>query len=324
MSDIQMKSLFSERIELFLAEKQALGFCYDNGRIIMSNFDRFCIKNFPVESFLTQGLAIGWAKRRDGEQNQTMRGRHSLIREFAKYLISSGESAYLLPVKIVGSGAKSIPYIFEEEEILAFWDELDKIRPRYNSPYRHIVLPAMFRVMYCCGLRPQEVRKLATCDVDLTAGKIFIRESKERKDRIVMMADDVAQLCRTYDKKIQTLLPHRNIFFPCKGGEMYNQSAFGKAIIDVWKGTGLKWRGHRRPRNYDFRHTFATHRLYKWMHEGKDLTAMLPYLSEYMGHVNLSSTFYYVHLVPGMFESMSGVDYSQFQDLIPEVDADDE
>ena len=139
-----------------------------------------------------------------------------------------------------------------------------------------------------------------------------------------MMSNDVAELCRVYDKKIRALLPRRRIFFPGKDGEMYHKSTFGTVIIDIFKGTGLRWRGHRRPRNYDFRHTFATHRLYKWMHEGKDLTAMLPYLSEYMGHRNLSSTFYYIHLVPGMFESMSGVDYSQFQDLLPEVETDDE
>ena len=58
------------------------------------------------------------------------------------------------------------------------------------------------------------------------------------------------------------------------------------------------------------------------MNEGKDLSAMLPYLSEYMGHTTLSSTFYYIHLVPGMFEFMSGIDYSGFQDLLPEVGVD--
>ena len=323
VSDIQFKSAFAKRIELFLAEKQALGFRYSYGYAIMSNFDRFCVKNFTCEFSLTQEVVMAWAKRRGDEQNQTMRTRHSFIREFGKYLISSGEDAYLLPVKIVGSGAKSIPYIFEEEEILELWYELDRLRPRHNSPYRHIVLPIMFRVMYCCGLRPQEVRKLVAGDVDLDAGKIFIRESKERKDRIVMMSDDVAHLCRTYDEKIRTLLPHRSTFFPGGDGEMYHNGAFGSTLIDLYHGTGLKWHGHRRPRNYDFRHTFATHRLYKWMREGKDLTALLPYLSEYMGHANLSSTYYYIHLVPGMFESMSGVDYSQFQDLLPEVEADE-
>jgi hypothetical protein len=31
------------------------------------------------------------------------------------------------------------------------------------------------------------------------------------------------------------------------------------------------------------------------MAQGKDVTAMLPYVSRYMGHAGFASTFYYVH-----------------------------
>jgi hypothetical protein len=59
------------------------------------------------------------------------------------------------------------------------------------------------------------------------------------------------------------------------------------------------------------------------MNEGKDLTAMLPYLSAYMGHSQLSDTYYYIHLVPGMLESMSGIEFAGFEELLPEVEADE-
>lgn len=315
-----LKSLFAGRIEKFIAEKQALGYKYDCAYNKLRGFDKFCTDRFPTQSVLTQELFMEWAKRRKNEQNRTMRNRHAVIREFAKYLISMGEPAYVLPTNIVGFGAKSIPYVFTEEEILAFWETSDKLKSRHNSPYRHIVLPVMFRVIYCCGLRPQEVRHLAVDDIDLNNGKVFIRESKARRDRIVMMSDDVIESCRDYDKTIRILLPQRYAFFPCADGGFYKQDAFGSAFTDVWGKTGLQYRGHTRPSTYSFRHSFATHRLYKWMHEGKDLTTMLPYLSEYMGHTHLSSTYYYIHFVPGMFEMMSGVDYLQFQDLLPEVE----
>ncbi len=55
------------------------------------------------------------------------------------------------------------------------------------------------------------------------------------------------------------------------------------------------------------------------MREGKDLNAMLPYLSAYMGHTQLSDTYYYVHLVPGLLEEMSGFKFSYAEDLLPEV-----
>jgi hypothetical protein len=48
---------------------------------------------------------------------------------------------------------------------------------------------------------------------------------------------------------------------------------------------------------------------------------MLPYLSTYMGHAQLSDTFYYIHLVPEFFETMSGMDFHSFEKLLPEVES---
>lgn len=50
---------------------------------------------------------------------------------------------------------------------------------------------------------------------------------------------------------------------------------------------------------------------------------MLPYLSAYMGHAQLSDTYYYIHLVPGLFEKMAGFDYSASDYLLPEVEYDE-
>jgi hypothetical protein len=43
-----------------------------------------------------------------------------------------------------------------------------------------------------------------------------------------------------------------------------------------------------------------------------------------MGHNKLAETFYYIHLVPGMLESMSGFSYASVADIFPEaVEADE-
>ena len=51
------------------------------------------------------------------------------------------------------------------------------------------------------------------------------------------------------------------------------------------------------------------------------MNAMLPYLSAYMGHAQLSDTYYYIHLVPGLIEEMSGVAFSSSEILLPEVES---
>ena len=62
-------------------------------------------------------------------------------------------------------------------------------------------------------------------------------------------------------------------------------------------------------RPYDLRHTFASRNITRWLEEGKDAMTFLPLLSQYMGHSNLDSTFYYIHLIPDQLRKNSGVDW---------------
>ena len=48
------------------------------------------------------------------------------------------------------------------------------------------------------------------------------------------------------------------------------------------------------PRLHDLRHSFATHRLYKWYQDGRDPLSRLPWLTTYMGHVNIENTQVYL------------------------------
>lgn len=59
------------------------------------------------------------------------------------------------------------------------------------------------------------------------------------------------------------------------------------------------------------------------MKDGRDIDTCLPFLSAYMGHAHLSQTAYYIHLVPEIFPTLSGLDWERFSKLIPEV-AEDE
>jgi integrase/recombinase XerD len=46
------------------------------------------------------------------------------------------------------------------------------------------------------------------------------------------------------------------------------------------------------------RHAFAVQRLSRWYREGVDLQARLPWLSAYMGHVDIVGTETYLHTTP--------------------------
>lgn len=55
------------------------------------------------------------------------------------------------------------------------------------------------------------------------------------------------------------------------------------------------------------RHHFAYANVERWMAQGIDVAAMLPYLSTYMGHGSVESTYYYVHTSPDFMASYAHI-----------------
>jgi len=316
------ESLFAERIKNFIEQKRSLGFDYTSGGEIIRSFDRFCHINHPDEMYLSRTLCFSWAVRRGNEGNRTFLNRISPVREFAKFLISIGEVAFILPECFPSKGQRPTPYILSEGDLRKLWDVSDSITPVHNSLVKRVVVPVMVRLIYCCGLRPCEARRLHPEDVEIENKRFYVHESKGHKDRIVYMAADVAEMLHTYDAKISALLPQRNWFFPRESGEICQQDWLRRNFKDLCDLAGIcPTRGS--VTLYCLRHSFATHRLYKWLAEGKNVNALIPYLSSYMGHSQMSDTCYYIHLIPELLAEMSGQKYGNFPDLLPEVEEDE-
>jgi len=52
------------------------------------------------------------------------------------------------------------------------------------------------------------------------------------------------------------------------------------------------------PRLHDFRHRFAIETLLRWYRSGEQVTRRMPVLSTYLGHVNVSGTYWYLSNTP--------------------------
>lgn len=314
---------FAEYICGLVEQKQALGYIYRESERILYTFELFCKEHFPNETTLTQAIALKWAEQRGSENNLYRLNRVSVIRELARYMNSVGTPAYLIPIELTRKTARHVPHIFTMEELSALFHAIDNYESSTRAPAKNLVVAVIFRLIYCCGLRPAEARKLLTLNVDLETGAVQILESKGHKDRVVMLSEDMLDLCRRYDKKVEEFYPGRKYFFPspsnCKNG-MYSKEWINPMFRRFLSEAGLDKCSGNKPRLYDLRHTFTTHRLYKWISEGKDVNACLPYLSEYMGHELLSDTAYYIHLVPEFFPQMADINLDGYAALIPEAE----
>jgi integrase len=91
----------------------------------------------------------------------------------------------------------------------------------------------------------------------------------------------------------------------CNGRAISLKSA-SEVVRRLLRRLGLKGpRGRSGPRPYDLRHAFAVHRLIAWYEAGLDIHAHLPWLSAYMGHVNVLGTEVYLHATPELLRLAS-------------------
>lgn len=315
----QYLSHFGPDIAAFVRQQQAVGWPYVTSQQKLASFDRFCAKHYPEEQCMTRSLIMHWAERRPEEHVNTLIRRITPLRQFAKYLNGQGIAAYVIPSGIPAKGIRYVPHIYTASELTAFFYALDQCAYDPHSPTRHWVIPVMFRVLYCCGLRVSEVARLTIDDVDLTTGTLMIRQSKGHKDRRVMLALDVLELCRTYHQQVGRCWPQRTAFFPNHRGQHYSHSGLDYTFHMCWNRAGIGPVSGNSPRMHDFRHSFAVHRLNQWVQEKKDLSAYLPYLTMYLGHEHLTETDYYLHLVPEFFPVLTDAIETRFGALIPEV-----
>ncbi len=312
-------SRFQEALEAFLHQKQAVGFPYQSGTYILQAFDRFCATHYPDADTLTREVVLAWAARRPGEHVNTLARRLTPLRQFAQYLQGLGIPAYVLPPGLPGHRIRYVPHIYTPAELAAFFRAADQIPADPHSPGRHWVIPVIFRVLYCGGLRAGEVTRLTVDDVDLTTGILHIRGGKGSKDRRVPLAPEVWALCRAYDHQVRSRWPQRTAFFPNPRGSPYSRHFLDAAFHAVWARAGLGVVAGNPPRVHDFRHTFAVHRLNQWVQDHRDVAALLPYLTMYLGHANPTATDYYLHLVPDFFPVLTAASAARHAALIPAV-----
>lgn len=175
-------------IQALLALKHALGLPYEQSERHLRGFDALCARDYPGQSTLPRDMAMTWAAARPREHVNGQMRRITPVRQLAKHMSSLGVTAYVIPSGIPGRQIHYSPHIFSHEQLRAIFDAADQIPASPYGGQRQLIIPAIFRMIYCLGLRPGEAKRLHRNDVDLTRGTVSIRESKGHKDRIVAMA----------------------------------------------------------------------------------------------------------------------------------------
>lgn len=315
-----MTSLFAPKIQAALEYRESLGKTSNHHAACLRNFDKFCAENYPEKSQLTQRIAWEWVYDPLSTGKNSVNYRLRAIRVLGEYLTAIGEVAYVFPNAAASTKYKFSPHVFTDDELRRLFAAADSFPRNPQYLLEHKIPPVVFRLIYTCGLRPGEGRELKRTHVNLNTGEILITDTKFKKERIVVMSDDMLSLCKEYDRyRVAEAPDGSEYFFPAQKGGCLNRNIFTKMFKWCWTQANNSVENLPPIRIYDLRHRFASAVLNRWVDEKRDLYAMLPYLRAYMGHYDLEATAYYVHLLPENLMQSRGIDWSNLESIIPEV-----
>lgn len=314
-------SALAPQIHGLLELKHAMGLPYEASERHLLAFDSMCAQHYPGQSVLSREMAMEWVVQRPDEHVNGQMRRITPVRQLAKYIVSMGDDAYVIPKGIPGRQIHYRPHIFSHRELRALFDAADAIPASPYGGQCQLIIPVMFRMLYCLGLRPGEARKLHRNDVDLDRGSVLIRESKGHKDRLVFMSADLNEYCRRYDAAISSFHPDRIPFFPNHYGNFYN-----KGTPDLWFRELLTVVGPlivsspgSPPRPYDLRHAHVIERINRWVRAGRNPEVLVAYLSLHLGHSNTEDTWYYFHLAADFHPELRGIANTNIESVFPEA-----
>ena len=305
---------FAADIQKMLEFKESLGHSRDSYASNLRQFDRFCAESYPDATCLTRELADAFSAGADGTPRSP--GCLKAVREFGKYLVSTGQAAYVIPSQFTRQPKPDAPYPVTDEELRRFFLATDSLESCKNNRLLEYMVPVMFRLQFSCGMRPQEVRRLKCVDFNFHKSTVYISKGKKNKDRVLAVLPETMELCRKYDCIAARLSPGRIYFFPSVSGGAYTAHGVTHMFHKCWEMAGNSTSG-RPCTPYDLRHAYATRVLMGWVEEGKPLDACIPYLSAYMGHERFQDTYYYIHLIP---QRLSKMGFMDVHGIIPEVD----
>ncbi|GHV36793.1 integrase [Clostridia bacterium] len=316
MTTTDFTSCFLVKFNTFLEYRAARGFKTETYRRQLLKLDRYCAEHFSEISVLTDDIAIGWL---NSDTKHSFTERAAALRQFGKYLNAIGEEAYVLPEKFASNRKSFQPYIFTDSEMTELFAAIDALPPFRDEPYLTEIAPTLFRLTYTCGLRPNESRELLRENVNLKSGEVLITHTKRNKERLIVMSDDMLKMAQAYDLRRGIFGSESPYFFPSSNGKAFPSTSVYSAFNKAWTNATCNAQNSvpRNVRVYDLRHRFASACLNRWLDNGENLMAMLPYLRTYMGHATMNETAYYIHILPENLVKSSAIDWDAFNSMFP-------
>lgn len=279
----------------YLTVRRSLGFKLEREGHLLPRFVDFL--EGSGSPFITAPLALAWATQPDEVKTNWWATRLCFVRGFARYLHTLDPRTQVPPSELLVRGPnRSVPYLYSDEEVRALMKEAS-ILAGVIRPFTYATLIGL---LAATGLRVGEAIALDQKDLDEHNGLLVVRHGKFDKSREIPLHSSVQAALRDYARRRDRIFPHAKspAFFVSSAGTRLFYSDVQYVFARLLKRSSGDGDAPRRARIHDLRHTFAVKTLIDGYRQELDVEARIARLSTYLGHVNPSSTYWYLTATP--------------------------
>ena len=182
--------------------------------VTLSKLDCHLVEQDYRKNDLSEEILFTWIRTLSGK-SKTVNEKVLTVRNFVRYLNGMGGRSFLPDVPKVKSDY--IPYIYSDEELLLLIHYADNLEPKALNPcctYILAMIPMILRILYGCGTRVGETMALRRKDIDFKARTIFLRETKNSKERRIPVHDTLISIMESYCLALGIMLSPEAYLFP--------------------------------------------------------------------------------------------------------------
>jgi integrase/recombinase XerD len=285
----------------YLAIHRALGAKLHEAESLLQRFVEFTAR--AKATYITTDLALKWANQ--AAEGQPRARRLAAVRRFAQYCSSSEPRTMVPPRDLLPYRYhRKDPYIYSDDEIRRLLEAARQLLPAKGlRPHTYATLFALYAAT---GMRTREALRLDRNDVDLLQGVLTIRESKFGKSRVIPLHPSTNRALQRYAKRRDRLCSHPldPSFFISDHPARLSIWSVHRTFITLSHRIGLRQPGDSHgPRVHDLRHRLAITTLIRWHRRGVDVERHLPELCAFLGHSEISHTYWYLTATPQLLRS---------------------
>lgn len=304
-----------EAVDLYLKFRRSIGRKDQSKSYSLRLFAKFIGESTELTS-ITENDCNAFLYRKGNVITSYWHSQHSILKKLFEWALSRGLIQNIPVPLFLPKVPKRYPaYIYTDDELKRLFDgalTYSKVRPLVNEPecIRYIL-----QLTYVLGLRINETLSLKVKDINIEDRYVHIHCGKFYKSRIVTYNEQVLGLIQEILKWRSTrkypMTDESSIFINLKGYSV-NIVSLHTIFAIIRKNVGLYFpeRKRHQPRIHDLRHTFAVNVLTNWYKTGKNVQALLPKLSTYLGHLNVSFTSVYLTKTPTLLQEANKLFYT--------------